>query len=72
MWSENWQGGCHGNVLKQTVPGTSGPVPDMTYNVFSGSLNPTQSINQSYERAGRNRKCPVIDDGQTRVTDSQW
>jgi len=23
------------------------PVPDMTYNVFSGTLNPTQSINQS-------------------------
>ena len=22
------------------------PVPDMTYNVFSGTLNPTQSINQ--------------------------
>jgi len=21
------------------------PVPDMTYNVFSGTLNPTQSIN---------------------------
>jgi len=23
------------------------PVPDMTYNVFSGTLNPTQSINHS-------------------------
>jgi len=23
------------------------PVPDMTNNVFSGTLNPTQSINQS-------------------------
>jgi len=23
------------------------PVPDMTYNVFSGTLNPTQSINQA-------------------------
>jgi len=26
---------------------TLSPVPDMTYNVFSGTLNPTQSINQS-------------------------
>ena len=25
-------------------------VPDMTYNVFSGTLNPTQSINQSHAR----------------------
>jgi len=24
------------------------PVPDMTYNVFSGTLNPTQSINQVF------------------------
>jgi len=24
------------------------PVPDMIYNVFSGTLNPTQSINQSW------------------------
>jgi len=23
------------------------PVPDMTYNVFSGTLNPTQSISES-------------------------
>jgi len=23
------------------------PVPDMTYNVFGGTLSPTQSINQS-------------------------
>jgi len=25
------------------------PVPDMTYNVFNGTLNPTQSINQPSE-----------------------
>jgi len=29
------------------------PIPDMTYNVFSGMLNPTQSINQPWQIHGK-------------------
>ena len=44
------------------------PVPDMTYNVFSGTLNPTQSINHfdagtlSYHHHHHHcMACPVLD-----------
>jgi len=32
----------------------------MTYNVFSGTLNPTQSINQSILFAGREERYPAV------------
>jgi len=40
------------NFAQTTVDPTRNPVPDMTYNVFSGTLNPTQSINQTQLECG--------------------
>jgi len=36
-------------------------IPDMTCNVFSGMLNPTQWINQSCRKTGSMRKIPNAD-----------
>ena len=35
------------------------PVPDMTYNVFSGTLSPTQSINQ-WKDIRQHKNVPLI------------
>jgi len=36
------------------------PVPDMTYNVFSGTLNPTQSINLLFVCLSVPRRIPTL------------
>ena len=41
-------------------------VPDMTYNVFSGTLNPTQSLNHGEKGAWRTTKIG----NHTQYTDS--
>jgi len=39
-----WCGDDAGNTIENSLSSLEF-VPDMTYNVFSGTLNPTQSIN---------------------------